>query len=377
MMLPATYEAALFLAILTMLCWGSWANTLKLAGKWRFELYYFDYAIGVMLCAAVAAFTFGSTQGSFVDSNVLMLSFIDNMSVASKLKMIWAFAGGVVFNLANLLLVAAIAVAGMSVAFPVGIGLALLIGTGLNYWMRPAGNPGLIVGGALLILLGMVVSALAHAQHSRGPLQEAAKRPAQPEEDSTTRRVGRPVGPTRGPTRSKGARGGPSALVGICLSLACGVLMGLFYPLVERSKGGDMGLGPYAAAFCFALGVFLSTPFFNAVFMNVPVEGEPVPLGDYFRGSFLQHLLGVLGGVIWCTGAVSNFVAASAPRDVNIGPAISYALGQGAVLVSALWGLIVWREFRGATRSVVIKIILMLLLFIGGLTLLSLAPLYR
>jgi glucose uptake protein len=167
-----------------------------------------------------------------------------------------------------------------------------------------------------------------------------------------------------------------SPVQGIVLSLACGALMGIFYPLVERSKGGEMGLGPYAAAFCFALGVLLSTPLFNTIFMNVPVEGAPVPLKAYFRGSWMQHLLGVLGGMIWCTGAVSNFVAASAPKAVNIGPAISYALGQGAVLISALWGLIVWREFRGAKSSVVWKIVLMLLLFLAGLGLLSVAPLY-
>jgi glucose uptake protein len=371
MMLPATYAAALTLAVLTMLCWGSWANTLKLTGSWRFELYYFDYSIGVFLAAVVAAFTFGSTQGDFVDTNVLMLSFADNMAVASKLKMIWAFAGGVVFNLANLLLVAAIAVAGMSVAFPVGIGLALLIGTGLNYWLRPAGNPALIAAGAVLILLGMVISALAHKQHaSAAPAKEG---PPRVETDAAPgpRRVGRPNVRVSGGAKRK------SPWQGIALSLACGLLMGLFYPLVERSKGGDMGLGPYAAAFCFALGVLLSTPLFNAVFMNVPVEGEPVPLSAYWNGSFKQHLLGILGGVIWCTGTVSNFVAASAPKSVNIGPAISYALGQGAVLVSALWGLLVWREFAGATGSVKLKVVLMLLLFVGGLALLSVAPLYN
>lgn len=377
MMLPASYGAALFLAILTMLCWGSWANTLKLAGKWRFELYYFDYSFGVFLAAVVAAFTFGSTQGEYLDSNILMLSFMDNLSVASKLKMIWAFAGGVVFNLANLLLVAAIAVAGMSVAFPVGIGLALLVGTALNYFLRPAGNPIFIIAGALLILAGMIVSGVAHARHAGGPAGEPespAPAASANAPSGAARRVGKPVIRRDSPSSLAARKSSP--FIGIVLSLSCGFLMGLFYPLVERSKGGEMGLGPYAAAFCFAAGVLFSTPFFNLIFMNVPVEGRSVPIKDYFRGTIKQHLLGVLGGLIWCVGAVSNFVAASAPESVNIGPAISYALGQGAVLISALWGLLVWREFAGATGSVKALIALMLLLFVGGLTFLSLAPLY-
>jgi glucose uptake protein len=362
MMLPSTYGVALFLAILTMICWGSWANTLKLAGKWRFELYYFDYAIGVFLASLGAAFTFGSIQGTFVDSTVLQLSVIDNLLIASKFKILEAFAAGIIFNLANMLLVAAIAVAGLAVAFPVGIGLALIVGTALSFFLRPAGNPWFILAGVFLVLLAIIVSALAHAQHAQG--KPVHTPPAAPTASRIVHRP--PAGPPR-----------KSAAKGIVLSLACGILMGLFYPLVEYSKQGDLGLGPYSAAVCFAVGVLLSTPFFNVVFMNVPVEGPPVPLRDYFAGTPKQHLLGLLGGIIWCTGAVSNFVAASAPPSVNIGPAISYALGQGATLISTLWGLLVWREFAGATPSVRNKVILMLILFIAGLSLLSVAPLYK
>lgn len=360
MMLPSTYAVALFLMILTMFCWGSWANTLKLAGKWRFELYYFDYTLGLMIAVTVAGFTFGSwdSEGA-MQADIAAFSFMDNLMVASKTQMAYAAAGGAVFNLANLLLVAAIAVAGLSVAFPVGIGLALIIGVVLNNIIKPAGHPGLLFGGVTLVLFAIIASSLAHSLHLKMKARGAEPAAARPG------------------VRRPGASRGPSAFKGIALSLSAGVLMGLFYPLVEMSKRGEIGLGPYAAAFMFGIGVLVTTPVYNLFFMNLPVEGEAVPFRDYFRGSLVQHLLGLAGGVIWAIGAVSNFVAASAPASVNVGPGVSYALGQGATLVSTLWGLLVWKEFEGATPAVRTRVALMLLLFVAGLTCVSLAPLYR
>lgn len=366
MMLPATYATALLLAILTMLCWGSWANTLKLAGKWRFELYYFDYTLGLMIAVTVAAFTFGSwdSEGALA-ADIAAFNFLDNMMVASKTQMAYAMVGGAVFNLANLLLVAAIAVAGMSVAFPVGIGLALIVGVVLNTIIKPAGSALFLFSGVFLVLLAIIASAMAHSLHMANKVKVA---PVEPVE-------GRPA--VRRPAIRHGAARGPSALKGILLSLAAGLLMGLFYPLVEMSKRGEIGLGPYAAAFMFGLGVLVTTPVYNLFFMNLPVEGEAVAIRDYLRGTLKQHLLGVAGGMIWAVGAVSNFVAASAPASVNVGPGVSYALGQGATLVSTLWGLLVWKEFAGATPAVRKRVALMLILFIGGLALVSLAPLYK
>lgn len=363
MMLPATYAAALLLTILAMLCWGSWANTMKLTGKWRFELYYFDYAFGVLLAATVAAFTFGSFEGGAAGRDVPAFSFLDNLMVSSKTQMAYAFAGGVVFNFANMLLVAAIAVAGMAVAFPIGIGLALIIGVVLSYIIKPAGNPSLLFGGSGLVFLAIIMCALAHSLYQR------AAAPA-PE---------KPSGGERGALRSRERRSsqGKGPVKGIVLSLVSGVFMGLFFPLVEMSKTGDIGLGPYAAAFFFAVGVFLSTPLFNLFFMNLPVQGSPVSFKQYFQGTLRQHMLGWAGGAIWCVGAVSSFVAASAPREVNVGPAVSYAIGQGATLVSTLWGLLVWKEFAGASSAVRMRIALTLLLFALGLGVVSVAPLYK
>src|SRR5690554_3858630 len=151
-----SYGWAVLLAFITMLCWGSWANTQKLAQKqWPFQLFYWDYAIGVMLLALVLAFTAGSigTEGR---------SFLADLGQADAKNLLLAFTGGVVFNLANILVTAAIAIAGMAVAFPVGIGLALVVGVIANYIATPLGNPGLLFTGVGLVTLAIVLDALAY-----------------------------------------------------------------------------------------------------------------------------------------------------------------------------------------------------------------------
>jgi len=342
MILPASYSSALLLIILSMLCWGSWANTFKLTAKWRFELFYYDYSLGVLLAAIVAAYTFGSMGSE--------LSFSDNLLVAGKRNMAWAVAGGMVFNLANMLLVAAISVAGLAVAFPIGIGLALVIGVIWNYFLNPQGNPTLLGAGVALVALAIIVDSLAYSAQAAGTRQ-----------------------PGQGRSRRSASR------KGIVLSLISGVLMGSFYPLVEMSKSGGVdggGLGPYAVAVLFSVGVFVSTFVYNLYFLNLPVEGEPLSMFAYFKGKIGQHALGILGGIIWSIGAITNFTAASAPKNVQVGPAISYAVGQGATMVSALWGVLVWREFAGASSKVKLLLILMFVLFLAGLMLVSIAPLY-
>lgn len=333
MILPTTYAVALTLMIVSMICWGSWANTFKLARSWRFELYYFDYAIGVFIAGIVAALTFGS----FGDG----LTFLDNVSVAGKRQIGFAFIAGCVFNLANMLLVAAISLSGMAVAFPVGIGLALVIGVIWNFILKPTGNPILLFGGAALVVGAILVDALAYRAHGARP----------------------------------GVRGKPFSMKGLILSLISGVLMGSFYPIVQMSMESEIGLGPYSVGPFFGTGVLLSTIVLNMYFINLPIHGEPVPIMSYFRGSIRNHSLGLLGGILWSVGATANFVAANAP-EVHIGPAVSYALGQGATLISALWGLLVWKEFAGATSQVRMLLIVMLVLFALGLGMVSVAPLF-
>jgi glucose uptake protein len=208
--------------------------------------------------------------------------------------------------------------------------------------LRPAGNPALLFGGALVVIVAIVVDAMAYRDHARLSNSGASKFSAK----------------------------------GLVISLVSGVLMGSFYPLVEMSRATEVGLGPYTAAVMFSIGVFVSTFVFNLYFMNLPVQGEPIPFTGYFQGSGKNHMLGIAGGSVWCVGAIANFVAASAPREVNVSPATSYALGQGATMISALWGLLVWKEFAGAAPRVRMLLTVMIALFLLGLGMVSIAPLY-
>jgi len=327
-----SYWAAVVFCVITMFCWGSWANTQKLAGKrWRFELFYWDYVFGVLLMALIFAFTLGSMGDKG-------RGFLVDLRQAEAASLGWAFAGGVVFNAANILLVAAIAIAGMSVAFPVGIGLALVVGVLVNYLNQPAGNALVLGLGVALIAVAIVIDALAYR-----------KLPGQ------------------------SAGGGTKGLV---LSVICGFLMGTFYLCVARSMAEDPvrleagKLTPYTAMVLFSLGVLASNFVFNTAVMLKPFSGTPVPLTDYFRGAAQDHLWGVVGGMIWGVGMTFNIIAAGLA-----GPAISYGLGQGATMVAAFWGVFIWREFREAPAGTNRLLGLMFAAFASGIALVIVARL--
>jgi len=367
MILPTTYLAALLLSLFTMLCWGSWANTQKLAGsKWRFELFYADYSVGVFLCALIAAFTLGSM-------NEKEITFMDSFAAIALRKVGWALAGGVIFNIANILLVAAIAISGMAVAFPIAIGLALIIGVVWNYFLNPQGNPAMLFGGALLVALAIVIDAIAYrAAH-------AAKRLTVNEAQTTSAGVAPDpsVNPKRNRQQKRKTTAMSVATKGILISLLSGVLMGTFYPFVQISMSDEgMALAAYTAGFFFAVGILFSSLLIIPVLMNFPITGKPVEIKAYFEGTRVQHLLGLLGGIIWFAGTIANLAASSAPKSANVGPAVSYALGQGATMISAFWGLFVWKEFRDAPAQVKVLLWAMIALFLLGLTLVSIAPLH-
>jgi glucose uptake protein len=347
MLLPETYQAALFLMILSMFCWGSWANTLKLCPGYRFQLFYWDYALGL----AAGAVLWGLTAGSLGHNGPAFLAGVAHTPLG---PILFAACGGAIFNIANLLLVAAIDVAGLAVAFPVGIGLALIVGAVSSYLVSPAANPLLLFGGVALVTVAIVLDAAAYRQR-----EGSAKAAGTPADRSSS--VGWNAATTRG----------------IVLSLFAGVLMGCFYPLVARAMAGTAikpGPGPYAIALFFALGVLLSTVPANLLLMAKPLDGKPPVDGSgYWRAPLGWHLAGVFGGAIWCTGAVVNFVASGAHL---VGPAVSYSIGQGATMISACWGIFVWREFAGAPRSAKLLLLLMFIFFALGLSAVALAPLY-
>ncbi len=327
MFIPQTYSLAIILCVVTMLCWGSWGNTQKLSGKtWRFELYYWDYVIGILLFALLLGFTLGSTgaQGR---------GFIDDIRQAGMGNILNALLGGVIFNASNILLVAAMAIAGMAVAFPVGVGIALALGVIINYVFAPQGNAAWLFGGVALVVAAIIIDAVAYKKHSISMQKVSTK--------------------------------------GILLSASAGVLMSLFYRFVASSmvtsfETPETGkLTPYSAVFFFAIGVLISNFLFNYLIMKKPFAGEPVSFRDYAKGSFGVHLTGVLGGMIWCLGMSMSIIASG-----KAGFAISYGLGQGATLIAALWGVFIWKEFRGASKSVNMLILFMFLAYLAGLALL-------
>ncbi len=328
------YPLAVALCVVTMFCWGSWGNTQKLAGKtWRFELFYWDYVIGLVIFSLLAGFTLGSSGGG-------AWSFAANLAASSASRWIWPFLGGVVFNASNILLSAAIAVAGMSVAFPVGVGLALVGGTVANWFVDGKGNPYLIWTGLAIIVASIVCNALAFKTKQ---------------------------------SASSGAADASSVKKGLWLAMCAGLLMSWFSPLVNRVVDMDFAnaapaagrMTPYSAFFVFTLGVLASNFVFNTIMMKKPVAGDPVKGTDWFKGGLLVHLVGILGGVIWATGTLLSFVTAG-----TAGAAIAYSLGQGATLVSALWGILVWREFKGAPKKSGVLNFAMIVLFLAGLALL-------
>ncbi|MDR2497676.1 MAG: GRP family sugar transporter [Tannerellaceae bacterium] len=333
MFIVQNYTIAILFCVVTMLCWGSWGNTQKLASRsWRYEYFYWDYVIGLLIFSLISAFTLGSSgeQGR---------SFLADLAQADMASLQSAFLGGIIFNAANILLAAAIAICGLSVAFPVGIGLALILGVLVNWFGSAKGDPWGIFTGVALITIAIILNALAWR---KAAASSSGKIPAR----------------------------------GIAVAIAAGIIMAFFYRFVAASTDLDSfampapgKLTPYTAVVIFAGGVLVSNFLFNTIAMRRPVAGgPPISPAGYFKGRPATHLVGILGGMIWCLGQSFSMIASG-----QAGAAISYGLGQGATLVSALWGILIWQEFKGAPRSAHLLNLGMFLLFIAGLASLILA----
>jgi glucose uptake protein len=321
MFTPHTLGIALFMMITSAICWGSWANTYKGVKNYRFELFYWDYAVGIFLISLILAFTMGST-GNNADS------FLNNVRSADTNNIVSTMIGGAIFNLANLLLVAAIDMAGLAIAFPVSIGIALVVGVISSFAIQMKGNAPLLAAGVVCALIAVVLDGKAY-----GSLAIA----------------GRSV--------SKKS---------IIVCVVSGILMGLWAPFVARAMTNGNTLGPYSIAVFLTLGALLSCLIWNIYFMKHPLVGEPVNFSGYFSGPISGHVLGLLGGLIWGTGMVFNLVAAS-----FTGVAISYAIGQSAPMVAALWGVLAWKEFAGAPAKAKMYLVLMFVFYCLGIVLVA------
>ena len=348
MILPSSYSVILLVLFVGMLSWGTWANTLKAAGeKWRFELYYFDFAIGVFLAATLVALTFGNLG---FDG----FSFKDDLQLAGKRQDLFAFCAGAIFNLGNMLLLGALSLLGMAIAFPVGMGLALVIGVLWNYALNPGGNGILMFVGVVMVIGAVLSGVLAYRAYSRG--QFAALQSSQSK------------------TKKKG-----NSSIGVALALAGGVLLGSFAPVVQMARAGENGLGPYSCGFIFAVGLLFSTFVYNLFFMNLPVKGEPLEMAEYFRAPIKKHSLGILGGIVWYVGAIASLLASRVEGAARIQPSVGYLFSQTGIIIAAICGLFLWREFAGADSRVKTCLGLMLVLLAIGIGLVSsssIAPAY-
>ncbi len=322
-----SYFVAVIFCFITMLCWGSWGNTQKLAAKnWRYELFYWDYVIGMLIFSLLIAFTMGSIgeQGR---------SFIADLSQADIRNVGSVILGGIIFNASNILLSASTSIAGLSVAFPLGVGLSLVLGTIINYIGAPKGDPVILFIGVALIVVAIVCNGIASGKVQKSEVDKKSSRK------------------------------------GILLAILAGVLMSFFYRFVAAAMDLDnfavpaVGkVTPYTAIVIFSTGVLLSNFLFNTLVMRWPFVGERVYYKEYFKGSFKTHLVGILGGAIWCLGTAFSYIASG-----KAGAAISYALGQGAPLVAAIWGVFVWKEFKGGNKATTALLGIMFLFFIVGL----------
>jgi len=338
MFIVSTYSLAVIFCVITMLGWGSWTNTQKMAAKsWRFELFYWDYVIGMLLFGLAVALTLGSfgSQGR---------SFIADLKQAESSSILFPMLGGAIFNLSNLLLVAAIAMIGMALAVPLGIGLAMILGVLINYMNDPSKtpHPQILFIGLVLVGFAMVFDFLSYRQ--------------------ITMNSGKKI-----------------SLKGILITVSAGFIMAFFYLLVSKGMSAftftdaadgskllnplEAGkLTPYSATFIFFLGAFISNFIWNTWFMYKPIEGEPVTYKQYFAGAFKEHIPGLLGSIIWGAAFAANMIAAPVA-----GSAISYGLGQGATLIVIMWGVFVWKEFKGAPKQSIVYLSLTFLTFLAGL----------
>jgi len=326
---------AVVFCFITMLCWGSWANTQKIAAKsWRFELFYWDYVLGMLLFSLLFGLTFGS-------SGAKGMSFAASISQASVSSIVNPIIGGVIFNLSNILLVAAISIAGLAIAFPVGVGLCMVLGVIINYIATPKGNPVFLFIGMGIVLVAIIIDAIAYKKLA--------------------------IIKKKTPTQ------------GIALSVVAGFLMAWFFRFIASAIASDpenTGAGmaeagkltPYAAFFFFSIGVLVSNFLFNTYLMKKPIEGAPVSFKQYFNGNFRSHLSGIIGGMVWALGTCLSLLAAN-----KAGYAISFGLGQCATMIGALWGVFIWKEFKGANKSVNWLLAMMFLLFTAGLALIIIA----
>ncbi len=351
MLLPTTATAVLAALIISVLGWGSWASMYKAAKKARFEFFAYDFAWGALIASIVIAFTLGSW-------NSADLTFQDNFLLASKRKMAWGVLAGGVFNVANVMLLAAIAVSGMSLAFPLAFGLAWAIGSAWEYFSRPGMNPMMSFGGAVVTLVAVTLSIIAHRWYLESESHKTIKA-------------------LRADPRAKNAPPAPSG-GGKAFALAAisGLLFSVFFPAMRESVSGEDGVSSYGVAILMAVGIFFSSIVIVPFFLNFPVKGQPLNVARYFKINKGHHILGVLAGFLWLGAVIAGLLADQAPTAVQPAQALNFILGHAAPVIAALWGVLIWRENSAAPMKVHMMTAAMVVLMLAGLGMIGLSPEY-
>ena len=246
-----------------------------------------------------------------------------------------------------MLLVAALSMAEMSVVFPIGMGVALVIGLVLNFLGNEDANRIFLLAGAALVIVAVVLASMAFSEHSTAKLLEAMR---------------------AGKTKSTKKVISWKAVI---LCFFGGIVLGSFFPLIVLGQTGENGLGPYSIGWVFAMGVLVSTFVFNLFFMNLPVQGRAIDMTDFFKARFSLHLKGLIGGILMYVAVIAAFVAARAEGAAHVQPFISYGLGQIGIVIAALWGILRWKEFADASPKVKSELGFMLVLLVVGIGLAS------
>lgn len=323
MSIPQTSTVALLLLVVSMLCWGSWANLLKALPGWRLEYFYIDYTLGFLITVLLISGTWGS-------AGVVGTDFLHRLVTADGGKSLFALVGGFVWNAGNILLLNSIMIAGLAVAFPVASVLAITLGVGISYWANPLGNPLWLLAGSIVLVVAAVMNARAY--------------------------------------RQLGAIRGSHNALGITLALLAGFLVGVFPPFIGAAISGATALDPYVVCIDFTIGAALATVIGVLILLAKPLIGTPGNLGGYFAGDTRRHVFGLLAGAIWCVGTVANFASAGL-----VGIAISWGIGSGAPMVGALWGILLWKEFAGSDQRARSLITASLVLYTIGVILVAIA----
>ena len=327
MFIPHSTETALLLIVVSMLCWASWPNLLRALPQWRLEFFYVDYTLGFLLTVLLIGATAGSAGGFGLD-------FLDRFATAGMREAGLALLAGFLWNTGNIFLLNSIMIAGLAVAFTIGAVLAIMLGVGISYWAQPIGHPGWLLAGSVVL----IVAACANAQAYR----------------------------------KLGGVSSRHKSLGIALALAAGVLVGVFPPFIAGAITGPGALDSYVVSIYFMLGAAIATLIGMPILVARPFIGEPGSMKGYLQGRTSWHVMGLLAGAIWCIGTVANFVSAGL-----VGVAISWGIGSGAPMVGALWGILLWKEFKGADTYSRTLITVSLVLYTTGVVLVAIAYHFR